>query len=232
MNRHQKAHEGAFAHTRYLVRHLVACRDVPSLEDLLYDYSFLASAVGQGCCPAIIRDLLALPEGQRTTPVDDALRWLQVQQDRLAGEERLDAQGVLVSGLRCPPGTVPFRRAQAAAEQAAAGGKPNQWKLKQAPGAVRSWPAAKLVLQGHQGAPTCLAWSPDGRTLASGSEDHHIILWDVLNGERLGALTVVNDKRAYCLAWSPDGRMLASGDTDNHVRLWDAASGGCSVALK
>ena len=64
----------------------------------------------------------------------------------------------------------------------------------------------------------CIAFSPDGRTLASGWTD--ISLWDVSSGELKTELSGhTNEIRS--IAFSPDGRTLASGSSDSTVRLWD-----------
>lgn len=77
---------------------------------------------------------------------------------------------------------------------------------------------------GHSGRVECVAYSPDGRLLASASDDCTIILWRVADG------TVWRTLRghtgiAYSVAFSPDGRTLASGGGEGVVRLWDVASG-------
>jgi beta propeller repeat protein len=65
-----------------------------------------------------------------------------------------------------------------------------------------------------------VAWSPDGRTLASGG--HEIILWDAESGERIRTLED-HAGQVSSVAFSPDGRTLASGG--NEVILWEAATG-------
>ena len=69
-----------------------------------------------------------------------------------------------------------------------------------------------------------VAFSPDGRTLAAGSGDHSIKIWDIASGREVTKLTghagIVNS-----VAFSPDGRMLASASLDHTVKLWDVASG-------
>ena len=69
-----------------------------------------------------------------------------------------------------------------------------------------------------------VAFSPDGRTLASGSYDNTVRVWDAGSGAPIRTLEGHTDD-VLSVAFSPDGRTLASGSWDNTVRLWDAGSG-------
>ena len=82
----------------------------------------------------------------------------------------------------------------------------------------------KLALEGHTHYVLSVAFSPDGRTLASGSRNGKIRLWDTDTGEHKLTLEEHTDG-VTCLAFSPDGRTLASGSWDDTVRLWDAKTG-------
>src|SRR2546425_231490 len=78
--------------------------------------------------------------------------------------------------------------------------------------------------QGHSGLVAAMAWSPDGRRIASGSFDSTVQVWDAADGAHVftyrGHSNLVRG-----VAWSPDGRRIASGSWDNTVQVWDAADG-------
>jgi WD40 repeat protein len=84
---------------------------------------------------------------------------------------------------------------------------------------------AELVVEtGHTDSVNFVAFSSDGRTMASGSMDHTIKLWDLASGLELR--TLAGHPRAVAsVAFSPDGRTLASGSWDHTIKLWDVASG-------
>lgn len=90
----------------------------------------------------------------------------------------------------------------------------------------------EMVAQtGHTFVVSSVAFSPDGKTLASGSADQMIKLWDVASGTELRSLSG-HTGVVWSVAFSPDGKTLASASKDQTVKLWDVVSGRELLTLK
>ena len=69
-----------------------------------------------------------------------------------------------------------------------------------------------------------MAFSPDGKTVLTGSEDKTARLWDAATGQPLGP-PLTHQGPVMAVAFSPDGKTVLTGSDDKTARLWDAATG-------
>ena len=79
-------------------------------------------------------------------------------------------------------------------------------------------------LRGHEGMALGVAFSPDGKRLASCGQNHAIKLWDVPTGQEVFTRQD-HTGHVFGIAFRPDGRQLASASEDRTVKLWDADTG-------
>jgi WD40 repeat protein len=82
-----------------------------------------------------------------------------------------------------------------------------------------SWQVIR-TFEGHTYGVTSVAFSPDSKLLASGSDDKRIKLWEVATGQEVRTLRG-HTWGVTSVAFSPDGQLLASGSADRTIKLWD-----------
>ncbi|WP_341737640.1 CHAT domain-containing protein [Microcoleus sp. CAWBG640] len=79
-------------------------------------------------------------------------------------------------------------------------------------------------LETHSSQVLSVSFSPDSKTLASGSADNTVKLWDVSTGKEIRTLQG-HSSAVYSVSFSPDGKTLASGSNDKTIKLWDVTTG-------
>jgi len=111
------------------------------------------------------------------------------------------------------------------------------------------------VLTSHNFRVESVAWSPNGKKIASCSHDSTIKIWDSQSGDCHSTLTGHSNSyvfffsnyfpsllllicvltsynfSVYSVAWSPDGKQFASGSSDKTIKIWDSQSGDCLSTL-
>src|SRR5260370_4677536 len=126
----------------------------------------------------------------------------------------------LVEVPKLPPPTRVSRRAVligfAAGGIVVASGGLSWWLLKR---------RAFFTYRGHSDAAYDVAWSPNGKRIASTSKDTTVQIWDAVDGSHVFIYRGHRDE-VYTAAWSPDGKRIASCSKDKTVQVWDAADGG------
>ena len=112
--------------------------------------------------------------------------------------------------------------------------------LESCPADLRGWEwyrlnhifdQARMTIRGHESAVACVAFSPDGKRIVSGSVDKTIKVWDAATGAELMTLRG-HEGDVTCVLFSPDGKHIVSGSDDKTVKVWDTATGAELMTLR
>src|SRR5262249_8119963 len=90
-------------------------------------------------------------------------------------------------------------------------------------------PSPRLTLRGHSNSVESVAFSPDGRRLATASRDRTASVWNASTGQKL--LSLLHKRSVNGVAFSPDGKRLATASADKAV-VWAVATGEELLSLR
>ena len=97
--------------------------------------------------------------------------------------------------------------------------KTPEWLRRLSRAAETEWASLLQMFTGHSALVTAVAFSPDGKRIASESLDDTIKLWEASTGE-LQMTLVGYSAWVTAVAFSPDGKSIASGSRDQNIKLW------------
>ncbi|KAG8215380.1 WD40-repeat-containing domain protein [Butyriboletus roseoflavus] len=89
------------------------------------------------------------------------------------------------------------------------------------------WPGEVHTLQGHTDDVMCVAYSPDGSQVVSGSADRTMRVWNPTTGQHVATPSQLHTAAISSVAYSPDGCHIVSASRDRTIRVWDAKTGQC-----
>ncbi|MBO0778608.1 MAG: WD40 repeat domain-containing protein [Ktedonobacteraceae bacterium] len=90
-----------------------------------------------------------------------------------------------------------------------------------------------FTYNGHSDRVTTVAWSPNGKRIASGSLDKTVQVWDAKVSKEFQVYTYHGHSGSILtVAWSPDSKRVASGSSDKTIQIWDATTGDHRTILR
>jgi WD40 repeat protein len=170
--------------------------------------------------PANVRAVALSPDARRLATITEAASGRQELRVRNAATGRVSWTAASTQAVTCLAFSADGR------ELALATWGAQKNVVKHARVEVRDAVTGKLIrnCQGHDGLIRSIAYSPDGRQLASASSDATVKVWDLETGKQAFALRG-HTREVSDVAYADSGRRLLSAGADNTLRVWDLANG-------
>jgi hypothetical protein len=207
---------------QHLPHHLAEAERLDEVKALLCNYAWLAAKLDAADVNAVLADYDLAPNDPDLALIQQALRlsipalsrdWSHLPGQlfgRLRGTSRTAIETLLAGAEKGP-------------------GRP--WLCPRFPSLTVPGGPLRQMLVGHQGTVSTAAFLPDGGRALSGSWDHTLRLWDLVNGETLRTFEGHNH-RVNAVAVLPDGSRAISGSNDKTLRLWNLVTGETLRVLK
>jgi WD40 repeat protein len=155
------------------------------------------------------------------TEADQHRNLLRVERDKARLNLYFAEMTLAGIGAEAPVGIGQVRELLSRWGPAAPGADLRGWEWYYLDGQARQ---AALTLRGHVGPVRAVAYTRDGKRLATGGHDTTVRIWDTATGREIACLRG-HTQSVRGVAWSPDGGRLATASADGTARIWDATTG-------
>jgi WD40 repeat protein len=201
---------------QYLPYHLKEAQRDEELRSLLFNPRWLQAKLAATDVTALTADFDRLPEDEALSLLQGAIQLSA----RVIGKDPEQFSSQMVGRLLTYEDMHAIERFVDRVVEAAG----TRWLRPLQPALYPPGAALVRILEGHEGAVTAVAVTPDGKLAVSASVDETLKVWDLASGRELRTLAGHTDQ-VWAVAVTPDGQRAVSASRDQTLKVWDLASG-------